>query len=396
MSKKRNWDKISSQSPTETVSGRDVYEDQQMDRGKISEKQSPTSRIVFVTCVALLVMFVTYFGIAFAQFVVDYAGSASGGLGISSSQGVGSGDSEYPYILAVTDYVKDEEGITTPMTRYYACDKDGNQIGEGYEKPSDVPVPEWYAEYSSGEVAADSDVDVSFGKKPFSYFLKPDLTKVLGTLIAGLIVFALLYEIMMRNLDAQNMLSDTSDINQYQNDRHIQLPEEIQRSYDWFPDVGAHSDVLVSSLISHVALKNKGLKRVKVPKRAKKDIIDDDGDVIYYEGEVLLNDDGNPIYETKPVIDEGFMDALFDASGAPKGKKVRKRYDTTKIPYNPDNQNREKLKGYNTVADLINGDWELPDYEPQRPAGAYIVDTEPVNTMVLAITRAGKGQTIIE
>lgn len=38
----------------------------------------------------------------------------------------------------------------------------------------------------------------------------------------------------------------------------------------------------------------------------------------------------------------------------------------------------------------------MPYYEPQRPAGAYIVDTAPVNTMVLAITRAGKGQTVIE
>ena len=56
------------------------------------------------------------------------------------------------------------------------------------------------------------------------------------------------------------------------------------------------------------------------------------------------------------------------------------RYDTTKVPYNPGNENRDKLKGYDTVADLINGDWEFPPYEPQRPAGAYLVDTAPVNT----------------
>ena len=41
---------------------------------------------------------------------------------------------------------------------------------------------------------------------------------------------------------------------------------------------------------------------------------------------------------------------------------------------------------------MINKDWEFPSYEPQRPGGAYLVDTEPVNTMVLAITRAGKGE----
>ena len=80
-----------------------------------------------------------------------------------------------------------------------------------------------------------------------------------------------------------------------------------------------------------------------------------------------------------------FMDALYDASGVPKGKlqgeKIRKYYNTTMIPYNPDGSNRDKLGKYATVADLINADWQLPYYEPQRPAGAYIVDTAPVNTI---------------
>ena len=63
-------------------------------------------------------------------------------------------------------------------------------------------------------------------------------------------------------------------------------------------------------------------------------------------------------------------------------ESLRKWYDATKIPYNPGNQNRDKLKDYDTVADLINNEWEFPYYETQRPAGAYIVDTAPVNTMV--------------
>ena len=83
------------------------------------------------------------------------------------------------------------------------------------------------------------------------------------------------------------------------------------------------------------------------------------------------------------------MDALYQASGVPKGKTagemLRKYYDATKIKYNPDGSNRDKLGKFETVADLINKDWQLPYYEPQRPAGAYIVDTAPVNTMVLAI-----------
>lgn len=96
------------------------------------------------------------------------------------------------------------------------------------------------------------------------------------------------------------------------------------------------------------------------------------------------------------MFDKDFMESLFEASGLPKDKTLRKYYDPTKIPYNPKNANRDKLKGYDTVADMINGDWVIPEYETQRPAGAYLVDIDPVNTMVLAITRAGKGQTVIE
>src|SRR5699024_5568103 len=48
------------------------------------------------------------------------------------------------------------------------------------------------------------------------------------------------------------------------------------------------------------------------------------------------------------------------------------------------------------VKDVIVDDWEFPIWEKQRPGGMYIVDSAPVNTMVLAITRAGKGQTYIE
>ena len=154
-------------------------------------------------------------------------------------------------------------------------------------------------------------------------------------------------------------------------------------------------------MISHMALKNKGLKKVEFAKRADKDIKDADGDIEYYKGEVLRDEDGDEITSMVPIIDEDFMNALYDASGVPQNSKQDKTpyrlyYDATAIEYNPDGTNRDKLGKYETVADLINEDWELPLYEPQRPAGAYVVDTAPVNTMVLAITRAGKGQTVIE
>ena len=228
------------------------------------------------------------------------------------------------------------------------------------------------------------------------FTMAPNLIKILISLIISGVVFGILYFVLKKNLTAQNIMSSTEDINQYHNDQHVALPEEVQKNYDWFPDVGAHSSVQVSSMISHMAISNKGLKQVTMAKRAKDDIKDKNGDIEYYKGEIILNDEGDPKTYQAPIVDTDFMEALFDASGASKDKDKRRYYDTTKIPYNPGNGNRDKLSGYDTVADLINNDWEFPLYEPQRPAGAYIVDTAPVNTMVLAITRAGKGQTVIE
>lgn len=221
------------------------------------------------------------------------------------------------------------------------------------------------------------------------------LFKVFVTFGIAFMVYAILKTILKKNLDAQNLMNDTSDINQYENDQHIALPEEVQRKFDWFPDIGAHCPVQVSSMISHMMLSNKGLNKITVAKRAEKDIVDSDGNVEYYKGEILCNADGDPITEMLPMIDMQFGEDLYEASGALK--EVRKIYDANKIPYNPDGKDRTKQCGtHKTVADAINNTWEYPLYEPQRPAGAYMVDTEPVNTMVLAITRAGKGQTVIE
>lgn len=222
-------------------------------------------------------------------------------------------------------------------------------------------------------------------------FMYVHFMKIIVSFAAGFIVYALLKALLKKNLDAQNLMNDTSDINQYENDQHIALPEEIQRKFDWFPDVGAHCPVQVSSMISHMMLTNKGLNKVQFAKRATKDVVDEDGEIVTYKGEVLYDDNGNVLTETVPLIDTEFAEALYEASGAPK--EVRKSYDATKIPYNPDGKDRTKQCGvHKTVADAINKTWTLPTFEPQRPAGAYIVDTEPVNTMVLAITRAGKGE----
>lgn len=212
-----------------------------------------------------------------------------------------------------------------------------------------------------------------------------------------LLSWAILYQKFMMSWKSRNSMTDTTDINTYENDQHILLFEEAQEKFDWFPDAGAHASPQVSSLLMHNMISRKGIKSVLVTKRYDKDVRDESGSVIYFAGEPMCDDNGKPITEKLPLIDEAFGQELFTASGIPRSEKeIRMAFNVRHIPYNPKDESgnrkdRDKLD-YDMVVDMINGDWEFPAYEVQRPAGAYLVDTAPVNTMVLAITRAGKGK----
>lgn len=400
---KTNWEKLQDRDPSEDTRYRDVYEDQQLDRSKIEEKQSPVSRIIIAAVVSLLALVLSwtvYSAIEMGASYVSAGASQSSSAATDSSSNASktlsyNEDNPYNYIKEVGGIVTDSSGNSVYKTRYQAVDENGDVYGPIYDSLSDVPEPDWYAasKQSYEEKAAtpegkaeieakQQEARVAKEKNTYWYwFFYITVIKFLVTFGIAAIVFALLYEVLMRNLAAQNAMRDTSDINQYQNDQHIALPEEVMRKFDYFPDAGAHSSVQVASMISHVALSNKGVKSVDVSKRADKDIVDADGDVVYLKGEILRDEEGNPLTEKKPMFDKKFMDELYEASGALTS--IRKWYDPNKIDYNKGDKNRDKLKGYDTVADLINGDWDIPSYETQRPAGAYIVDTAPVNTLVL-------------
>ena len=201
---------------------------------------------------------------------------------------------------------------------------------------------------------------------------------------------------MMGAWRSKNSMVDATDINSYENDQHIMLPEEIRHNYDIFPDVGASSSVEVSSMLSHNMISRKGLKQVDVAERYAKDQVLPDGTKVL-KGEVVKDEDGNTVFTKMPIIDEEFGQELFTASGIPvDAKDIRTPIDVRKLDYNKidesgSRRDRDKLE-YDTIADVINNDWEFKEHEVQRPAGFYMVDTAPVNTMVLAITRAGKGK----
>ncbi|MFK0179685.1 type IV secretory system conjugative DNA transfer family protein [Streptomyces xanthochromogenes] len=390
--KASSWDKISARTPGETLTNRDVHDNQQLDRSTFLTLRSTRPGIVVAVITGVLVTIVAW---------VFYSLIATAVLSVGASVGSGVPGNGKPSVYYVQDTTTGAGGSVVKCYRPLAKDGNPDVKAKCYYSAEAVPVPSWYTAAKDGKPSAEKPAE----PKKSATTVGEQLADVSGfkffiTLGSGLMVALIIGTWFSRKVAAANLMNTTSDINQYQNDQHISLPEEIQQNYDWFPDAGAHSSVQVSSMLSHMMLKKKGLGTVEVAQRAKKDVIDEEGNLVYYAGEVMDDDEGNPLTQTLPIIDEDFGDELFEASGLPDDKTLRQKYDTTWIPYNPDGKNRDKLgfgsDTYKTVADLIKKDWEFPAYEVQRPAGAYVVDTAPVNTMVLAITRAGKGQTYIE
>ena len=382
----RNWDKISARRPGETLANRDVHDDQQLDRSARQTKRSKIPGLVLGGIAGALVAVVVW---------VLYSIIAAAVFSIGSSLGAGlGGDGPESYY---------EKTVTTGkggavVDCYRPVDEKGRPQARAkcYPNAADVPVPDWWMSrqqtIGDREERRPAPTTTSLGAQ----LVAVSVPKLFLSPGGGLLVMLVVATWVGRQVDKHNVKVDHSDINDHRADQHIALPEEIQQKYDWFPDSGAHSGVEVSSMLSHMMLKQKGLGTIDVAQRASEDVVDDDGSIIYYKGEILVDDAGETVTKTMPIIDESFGADLFEASGLPEDKALRKTFDTTRIPYNADGKDRDKLGRYKTVADLIKDDWKFPAYEVQRPAGAYCVDTAPVNTMVLAITRAGKGQTYIE
>lgn len=220
-------------------------------------------------------------------------------------------------------------------------------------------------------------------------------------LAIGLILFAIFGTLVRHSVNIENEGRDLSDINQHEDDAHLMFPEEMDRLYNVFPDRGAHSSVQVSGIISHRAVMNKGVHPVDMAMHndTGKPMVNDDGEIAYYPGEILRDENDDPIYDRVPMFDEDEAKEVVLASlrtSDPDAELPKDLFlDPTKTPYNPGGKNRDKAK-YETLADLINNDWYIPDYEVHKPTGVYYVSSDPINTLAVAITRAGKGQTQIE
>lgn len=237
---------------------------------------------------------------------------------------------------------------------------------------------------TTGESWMDMNIDPSIVTRDWRVLAFTGVVFVLSWLI--------MHERLMATWRSENSMADTTDINPHKNDQYVTLIEELQRDLDWFPDAGAHANMAMTSMLSHVMLSNKGIKPIEVAKRYTKDGEDTQGNRVF-KGQEVRDEDGNIVMVKKAFIDEAFGQDLMTTSGLPlSAKNFRVPYDVRKVPYNPPAEGEEKKKkpqrvsrdklAYDTVAELINNDWEYPAYEVQRPAGAYLVDTAPANTMV--------------
>lgn len=180
----------------------------------------------------------------------------------------------------------------------------------------------------------------------------------------------------------------TEDIEEYKNDSYIRTIDHLTQELDVAPDVGLGFDGHVSTIMGHMMLSNKGIKKIDMPVY--------DGSV---DGYVKKDENGNIVTKKMPMFNADLADTLFQMSGVPQ--EFRTLYDATDYDFNrkvsrKDGGDGKKRTGaygrkeYDKLSDYINGEFYTLDTETERPAGVYFYDNRAVNTILIAITRGGK------
>lgn len=326
------WERISGRGVGDSADTRDVYDEQQLERGelgKVRGKKLPETGAIIVGVLAMI----------FVWLVWGLVGAAASGVSNVVGNTTDSSQVEELRIardLGVQPYFRTVEGVGgTPC--YVGLSPQGEPVADRCQREAtDIERPTWHIEATNAAMAAagvtvpepetkDTSLAAWMGTGHVS------MLRVLVTL--GLAVGAWLgsREWMMRKLDAQNVMHDTADINQYKDDQHIAVPEEVLRRYSLFPDAGAHSPVAPSSLMGHAMLSARGTKKVKLLRRYEADVIDQDGEVEFYKNDIMRGPDGQPLYDMVPIVDEDFGQMLFTTSGLPKDRRLRKFFNPESV-----------------------------------------------------------------
>lgn len=234
-----------------------------------------------------------------------------------------------------------------------------------------------------------------------NFFIPGRISGLLFPLIFYLIILSFTYYFINREDRLRRIADDSSDMDYREGDMRIKQTEELTQEFDIFPDAGAWSKTIHPTMIlAHIMLDEHKSPRFDILEKKPVYQRDKHGNIKYSKrGRALIAYDENhqPKYtvqhHSKKMIDNQFGDSLFDSSEI-YDKKWRIHYDPHKLLYNP-NKRHGKSDEKNVYEKMAN-DWYFPEFEQQIPGGLYVVTNEPANTFVIAQTRAGKGQTIIE
>lgn len=216
--KETNWDKLRKKPAEETTKYRDVYEDQQLDRSEIQDKQTMTSRTIFVIFFTLIVGVITYAVLSFGISVYDSFTS-----NVATSTGTSNTES------ADAPPERDPNGIPEGWTEIYTMDGIRYQDQVGNVHTMDEALAQYEAEYQAkldAYYASHSDVansgtetTVTQEQSSLVSVFAPTPMKVGITFIVMILFFCIMEQYMVLNLKAQNLMNDMSDINQVRTDR---------------------------------------------------------------------------------------------------------------------------------------------------------------------------------
>lgn len=174
------------------------------------------------------------------------------------------------------------------------------------------------------------------------------------------------------------LTEDHTDINTYVGDRDKLTLSEMFQQYEIFPDAGAKSrSVAPTAIVGHAFIDND--MRFSKVKLAERDA----------NGEIKYDKDGKRKLQSLKLFDSKIQKDSFESIGI-IDESEQTKIDAFKMKY------RKKSNGkWQTVGEFIKEDWFIPEYEMQRPAGVFFVETAPVNSVAIAITRGNKGQTFV-
>lgn len=186
-----------------------------------------------------------------------------------------------------------------------------------------------------------------------------------------------------------NAMYLSDDIEEYINDAYVQTMDHITQSYEPVPDAGLGFDSHVSAIVSHAMISNTGIKKIDMPEFDP-----------HADGQVKRDSEGNIVTKKMPMFDEDFGRILYNFSNVPA--QFQKFFNAKEYDFNPKANKQDRKKGvlrqggfgrkeYDTLADYINNEFYPLPTETQRPSGVYFADSRPVNTILIAITRGGKG-----